>query len=73
MHLLGATDESTERKLVVRALVLDLLDLISIRSNSLEHTAHATDEANLLLEDFATMAFGLSFNSLLILISLLLA
>lgn len=32
MHLLGATDESTERKLVVRALVLDLLDLISIRS-----------------------------------------
>lgn len=71
MHLLRATDESTERKLVVRALVLDLLDLISIRSNSLEHTAHTTNEANLLLENFATMAFGLSFGCFLVLISLL--
>jgi len=72
MQLLGASDQRTERKLVVRPLGLDLPDLISVVTNSLKHAAHAAHETDLLFDDLAFMAFRLGSLSLLILLSLLL-
>lgn len=60
VNLLRATNKGAEGELVVRTLRFDLRNISGARSDRLEHTAHATNKADLLLEDFATVTLSLS-------------
>lgn len=51
---------------------LDRGDLVLVSSNSLEHAAHTSNEADFLLKNLSTLAFSLSSLGLFVLLGLLL-
>ena len=72
MHLLAATNQRAKWKLVIRSLLFDLTNFVCVGPDRLEHSAHAANEANLLLEDLHAVLLGLGFLGLLVLLLLLL-
>ena len=72
VHLLAATNQRAEWKLVIRSLLFDLTNFVCVGPDRLEHSAHAANEANLLLEDLHAVLLGLGDLGLLVLLLLLL-
>jgi len=59
VKLFRATNEEAWRKLMVRTLLLDYTNIFRVVADCLEHTAHATNEHDLLFENLAATSLDL--------------